>query len=82
MADVPEDLIRPSKAAKILACHQATVYRLIMRGTLRAWRLGKDHYRVSEADVRALLQPVQPDAQPYELSSDSRRAAAHDHPAL
>lgn len=55
----PTDLITAAKAAEILAVHQATVYRLIRSGRLRAWKRLGGRVRVSRADVEALLLPVE-----------------------
>jgi excisionase family DNA binding protein len=57
--DFPDDLLKPSEAAVLLHCHVATVYRLVGRGLLRAWRRGLSRrLLVSRADALALLRPV------------------------
>lgn len=61
---IPDDLISPTEAAKLLKCHVASVYRRILDGTLPAWRMRgagrKGGRKVSRADVLALWEPVQP----------------------
>ncbi len=56
--EIPEDLIRPSQAAKLVGCHMATVCRWVMTGKLRGWKLAGRRYLVSRADVQAMLEPV------------------------
>lgn len=62
--DLPVDLIRPSRAAKILNVCMATVYRLILRGKVRSWRTASGRYQVSESEVRGLLVEATPGRAP------------------
>jgi excisionase family DNA binding protein len=62
-SDPPSDLITTMQAAKIAKVSACSLYRWIVSGKLRAWRL-IGRLRVSEAEVRALLQPVEPKQRP------------------
>ncbi len=57
--EIPDDLIRPSQAAKMLGCHMATVYRWVVTGKIPGWRRGGNRYLVRLADVKAMLEPVE-----------------------
>lgn len=57
-ADLPDDLITPRQAARLLRCHIATLHRWIQTGKLPAWRRGGERYLVSESAVLALVEPV------------------------
>lgn len=70
---VPSDLVTPKSAAKILCCSLGTIYRLVHRGQLRAWCRGGCRYLVSDAAVRAILQPVQPAVPVPTLQAVERR---------
>lgn len=59
---IPDDLIPPGKAARLIHVHVATIYRWILEGRLPAWRLRgrcgvKGGRRLSKADVLSLLEP-------------------------
>lgn len=76
-ADHPDDLIRPSRAARILDCHVNTVYRWVLTGKLPGWRTPGGGYLVRESDVRACLVPHVPAAAPRgERQARSAAAAA------
>ncbi len=66
--DLPDDLITPPEAARILHTHLATIHRWIQSGSIRAWkrcmRGDVNRYLLSEADVRARLRPYQPPTMP------------------
>jgi excisionase family DNA binding protein len=74
---VPEDLITPRAAAKILRAHVGTIYRWILSGKLPAWRRAGARYLVSRADVEALLAPVRPAAKRPPLPSQRAQEARH-----
>ena len=59
---LPDDLIRPRDAARLLRCHVSMVYRAIQDGRLAAYRIAGSRYAVSEAAVLALVQQVRPKA--------------------
>lgn len=61
---LPEDLITPREAARLLHLHVSAVYRMVMRGRIRAWKRGTSRYLLSRQEVMALLapEPPQPDA--------------------
>lgn len=64
MTTIPDDLVSPRKACEILSVNISTLYRWILAGKLRSWRRAGTRYRVSLADVRALLEPVMPRPRP------------------
>jgi len=51
------------QAAERLQVHDNTIYRWIKLGLLRAHKLGQREYRIAEADMDALYQPVQAEPQ-------------------
>lgn len=53
MTAVPENLLTPKQAARILSVTLSMVYRLIKSGQLRAYKIGTKHYRLSREDVDA-----------------------------
>src|SRR5262245_42236420 len=82
---LPDDLIRPSRAATILKVRVRAVYHRIERGQLRAWRDSfSGQFRVSEADVRAMLtlvearQPMPRTFTPGEVARERLRAEARE----
>ena len=62
MDEPPNDLISPATAALLLGVSLRTVRRWYARRFIRSWRL-RQLVRVSEADVRAMLeeQECEPD---------------------
>lgn len=90
MTATPDDLITPGRAARILRLNVKTVYRWIVGDRkadpptppkIRSWKRAGTRYMVSEADVRALLEPTRPDQQPPPESRqqlDARRDAARE----
>ena len=56
MDDLPDDLISPKRAAKLLGISQKTVYRWCAQGKLRGYDV-KQLVRLSEAEVRAEIKP-------------------------
>lgn len=61
---LPTDLISTGQAVKLVpgqrpgkSIHLATVYRWILDGRLRSWKVG-GRLLVSEAELRALFRPV------------------------
>jgi excisionase family DNA binding protein len=46
------------QAAERLQVHDNTIYRWIRLGLLRAHKLGQREYRIAEADLMAMYQPV------------------------
>lgn len=55
---LPEDTITAKVAARLVGVHVSAVYRWVMSGRLRAWRVG-GRLRLSRADVLAVIQAVQ-----------------------
>jgi excisionase family DNA binding protein len=77
MSELPNDLIKPGEAARLLDMHCASIYRMIQAGKLRAWRKASCHLLVSKADVLNLIQPVRPVAPiPHETPSREAKAKA------
>lgn len=72
--ELPADLITPHRAARIAKCHQATVYRWIFAGKLRAWRRAGARYLISESEVRALIQPVVVEESEFRTPAEQARA--------
>jgi excisionase family DNA binding protein len=62
-SDPPPDLISTMQAAKLAKVSACSLYRWIVSGKLRAWRL-VGRLRVSESELRALLVPVEPPKRP------------------
>lgn len=65
--DTPQDLIPLSQATKLpprpargRRRHRSTLLRWINEGKIRGWKV-KQHWYVSEREVRELLRPVQAD---------------------
>lgn len=56
--EIPNDLIKPSEAARLVGVKPDTVYGWVQRGRLRGWKLDTGMLRVSRADVLGLLKPV------------------------
>ncbi|MFF8019819.1 excisionase family DNA-binding protein [Streptomyces sp. NPDC007896] len=52
-AAVPSDLIGPKRAGELLGVSYGTVYSMIARGELIAYRVTNGIARLSEAEVRA-----------------------------
>lgn len=75
----PADLIRPARAAQLLHVHICSLYRWIAAGKLRAWRRAGRRYVVSEADVKALLEPVVPREPAAGVETRAQRAARAAH---
>ena len=55
---LPEDTITAKAGARLVGVHVSAVYRWVMCGRLRAWRVG-GRLRLSRADVLAVIQAVQ-----------------------
>lgn len=55
---LPADLITLKTAAKILNVHRGTVYRWVLEGRLRAYRIAGCRYMVSRPDLEAAVRPV------------------------
>lgn len=53
---VPTDLIGPNRVAEILCVNRATVYRMLARGELTAYRITSGLTKVSEMEVRAHVE--------------------------
>ena len=58
MLDLPDDLMTPREAAKLLRCHLSCIHRWIQKGKLPAWRVNGERYLVSRAALLALVTPV------------------------
>lgn len=71
--NAPEDLISLRRAGAILGRCAETVWRYVARGKLRGWRVAGGHWRVSEAEARALLIPRIPDLPPPAARVTSRQ---------
>jgi excisionase family DNA binding protein len=57
-SDIPERLITPSQAAKLLGVHISTVRRWITQGKLPAYRVGGRGIRIRSSDVEELITPL------------------------
>ncbi len=55
---LPDDMITPKAASAVLGVHVGTIYRLVRRGELRAWRRIGGRLMASRKDVQELLAPV------------------------
>ena len=55
---IPDDLLKPGKAARLVGVHPATLYRWILHGRLRAWRTPTARYMVSRADVLGFMKTM------------------------
>jgi excisionase family DNA binding protein len=60
MSTLPDDLITPKEVARLLKVHVSTVYRWCLSGRLPSYRRAGCRFLIRLADVRSLLQPVQP----------------------
>lgn len=60
MSPLPNDLISPKQAAKIVGCHAVTVYRWIHYGILPAYRRGRSRFLVSRADLDHIVVKFEP----------------------
>lgn len=58
--ELPDDAIDAVRAAQLLQGSRSLVYRMIEDGRLRAWKIAGTRMRVSEAEVKALIAPVEP----------------------
>lgn len=59
---VPDDLITPKAAAKLVNVHISSVYRWVLSGKLKGYRRAGSRYLVSRADVLGMIQPVEVEA--------------------
>lgn len=73
---LPDDLITPKEAAKLIAVSTNTIYRWVEEGKLRAWRIAGSRYRLSARDVRGLVEEVEPAERVRTPSEDEQAAAA------
>ncbi len=55
--NLPDDLITPRQAARLLGVHPATVYRYLRVGRLACWVRAGTRKFVSQAAVRGLFTP-------------------------
>lgn len=79
MPDAPDDLLTPKQARRIASVCLKSVYRWIRRGLLPAYRRAGTRYLVSEADVRALLRPVETPAPAAATPAALSAAASRRH---
>lgn len=70
--DLPADLIKISRAAKLADVSPSTIWRWILDRKLRSWKWG-GHRRVSEAELYALARPVE-EPLPHPPARKSRAA--------
>lgn len=54
--DLPE-ILKPTEVAEFLCIHKNTVYKLIKRGDLPAFRVGKS-WRIARRDLSCLCQSL------------------------
>ena len=54
--DLPE-ILKPTEVAEFLCIHKNTVYKLIKRGDLPAFRVGKS-WRISRRDLSSFCQAL------------------------
>lgn len=77
-ATQPNDLIDANEAARICTVKADTIRHWIHTGKLAAWRVGS-RWRVSRADVRALVAPfVPPTGRPRTRAEVAAEEAATD----
>lgn len=57
---VPPDAILLSEAADLLGLAVCSVWRRLRDGSVRAWRVGNGRWRVSRAEVLALIEMNSP----------------------
>lgn len=62
--DIPDDLITPPRAARLVHAHVSAIYRWIQTKRIRSWRRGGARFLVSAAEVRRQLEPYRPDSLP------------------
>jgi excisionase family DNA binding protein len=77
MSELPDDLLTPRQAAKIMKTHTSTIIRWVLSGKLRGYRQAGTRYLISRRDLQAMLVPVVPDPE-VELprtASQEREAA-------
>ncbi|WP_295343168.1 helix-turn-helix domain-containing protein [uncultured Subdoligranulum sp.] len=55
--DLPE-ILKPTEVAEFLCIHKNTVYKLIKRGDLPAFRVGKS-WRISRRDLSSIFQSLE-----------------------
>lgn len=72
---IPQDLLTPNEAAKVIGTSSATIRRWIRSGALPGFKLG-GHLRVSKADVLGMLKRVQTDRPqlPTKAEADAKAA--------
>lgn len=58
----PADLITVSRAAELLGVRKTTIYNYLSAGKLRGFKLAGYCWRISEEQVKELLQPAGPRA--------------------
>lgn len=75
MNSIPADLVTPKKAAELIAVSANTIYRWIEEGKVRAYRVAGSRYRLSRAEVLALVEEVEP-AAPLRTPAEDEEAAA------
>jgi excisionase family DNA binding protein len=78
MPEIPTDLISPTAAASLLGTSRATVYRWIAGGRLHAWTVAGTRYRVSRAEVLALVRRTAMPVRTPPHRSAARRARTRE----
>lgn len=53
--DLTKFVLTPDDLARVLRCHKSTIYRLLKRGEIPAFKIGTE-YRVRVDDVRAIIE--------------------------
>ncbi len=56
---IPQDLVTPKQAARMLNRHTSAVYRWVQSGRLRAFQCAGQRLLISMADLAKVLQPVE-----------------------
>jgi excisionase family DNA binding protein len=57
---MPNDLITPTQAAKLVKTHVSTIFRWIHRGRLPAFRRAGSRFLIRLSDLRGVLEPTRP----------------------
>ena len=68
---LPNDLITPREAARLVRAHVSTVYRWIHGGELAAYRRGPNRFLVSKEDVEKMVSRVVPEMTPAQALSSA-----------
>lgn len=76
MTQLPEDLITPAAAAKLISVSVSTIHRWRERGELRGFRVGACRFRYSRRDVLAMVEEFEANEPVRTAGQDEEAAAA------